>query len=328
VRVLLLGGTRFVGRIVARLLVDAGCHVTVLHRGIAGEAPVGTVSVIADRAQADGLAGVRDSRFDVVVDLSSYASEWTRAAVDAFAGRVGHYVYVSSGAVYRPAPELPWPESTPFGPSPIWGRYGEEKVASERMLWDAHGHGDLAVTVFRYPFILGPANFADRESFVLSRIETGRPILLPGGGRALNQFVHVDDVARALVVAIEHRSTSVGQAYNCAYERPITNRGWVELCADIAGAEARIVAIDEEELGVAAPVVDLADLVFPYPEEHYALDPAKLRRELGVEAVADNRRMLEDYLGWWREHGPLAPRSYPREEQALAALGLAAESVS
>ena len=83
-----------------------------------------------------------------------------------------------------------------LGPNPIWGRYGEEKVVSEKILWDAYAEGRYAVTCFRFPFILGPGNFADRESFVFSRLEAGRPILLAGGGWALNQFVYVDDVAR------------------------------------------------------------------------------------------------------------------------------------
>jgi nucleoside-diphosphate-sugar epimerase len=327
VRVLLLGGTRFVGRLVARLLLDAGAEVTLLARGQTGEPIPGAGMVLGDRSQPDGLAGLGERRFDAVLDLSAYFAEWTRAAAETLAGRVGHYVFVSSGAVYRPSAELPWPESTPFGPVPIWGRYGEEKVASERLLWDAYADGRFAVTSFRFPFILGLGNFADRESFVFSRLEAGRPILLPGGGTALNQFVYAPDVAGALVAALERPDVAAGEAYNCTYPRTITNRGWVELCADVLGLEARLVPIDEAELGVEAETVDLTNIVFPYPAEHYALDGAKLTRELGVEMTTGNRRMLEDYAGWWsslRERP--APRRYEREDAALAALGLSLPS--
>jgi nucleoside-diphosphate-sugar epimerase len=319
VNVLLLGGTRFVGRVLARVLVDAGARVTVLHRGLAGEAPAGTRSVIGDRSQPDGLAALAGDRFDVVVDLSSYASAWTRSAIGSFAGKVGHYVYISSGAVYRPSAELPWPESTPLGPNPIWGRYGEEKVASEQMLWQAHEDGAFPVTLFRYPFVLGPGNFADRESFVCSRLRAGRPILLPGGGDALTEFVYVDDTVRALVAAIEQRDVSSGQAYNCAYARSITIRGWVELTATVLDTEPTIVPVDEAALGVASPTVDLTDVVFPYPNEHYVLDGAKLERELDVRIATGNRRMLEEYVEAWT---PEPPREYAREQRALAALGI------
>ncbi len=322
-RVLILGGTRFVGRHLAQLLVEAGVEVTVLHRGITGEAVPGTKSVLGDRSQPDGLAALGGARFDAVVDLSAYFAEWTRGAAETLTGRVAHYVFISSGAVYRPGPELPWPESTPFGPIPIWGRYGEEKVASERLLWDAYAEGRYAVTSFRFPFILGPGNFADRESFVFSRLEAGRPILLPDGGAALNQFVYALDVARALVAALERRDTAAGEAYNCAYPRAITNRGWVELCSEILGIEARIVAIDELALGVAAETVDLTNIVFPYPSLHYVLDTAKLSRELHVEMTTGNARMLEEYAAWWATlpEKPAA-RRYDREDAALAALGL------
>ena len=321
-RVLILGGTRFVGRSVALRLLEAGSEVTVLHRGVTADPVPGTISVTGDRSQPDGLAALGDRRYDAVLDMSAYFADWTRSAAEELAGRVGHYVFVSSGAVYRPSPELPWPESQPYGPIPVWGRYGEEKIASERLLFDAYAAGRFAATMFRFPFILGPGNFADRESFVLSRLEAGRPILLPGGGDALNQFVDVEDAARALVAALERPDVAAGQAYNCAYPRALTNRGWVELLAEVAGIEARITPVDEEALGVAAETVDLTNLVFPYPDEHYVLDSSKLGRELGVEPVIGNRRMLERFLAWWEGLEDHEPRRYEREQRALDQLEL------
>jgi len=322
-RVLILGGTRFVGPHLARLLLERGAEVTLLHRGLTGDSIAGTTSVIGDRAQADGLAALGGARFDAVVDMSAYFSGWTRAAADALDGRVGHYVFISSGAVYRPSAELPWPESTPFGPIPIWGGYGREKVASERIVWEAQAEGRYAVTCLRFPFILGPGNFADRESFVFGRLAADRPILLPGGGTALNQFVYAEDVAGAIVATLERPDVAGGQAYNCTYANPITNRGWVELCASVLGVEPRLVPIDEAELGVAAETVDLANVVFPYPAEHYVLDGAKLTRELGVAITTGNRRMIEEYAIWWEALATKPPlRSYEREDAALAALGL------
>ncbi len=322
-KVLILGGTRFVGRHVARLLLERGDEVTLLHRGVTGAAVPGTSELIGDRSQPDGLAALRDARFHAVVDMSAYFSEWTRAAADGLTGRVAQYVFISSGAVYRPSAELPWPESTPFGPIPIWGAYGHEKVASERLLWDAHADGRFAVTVFRFPFILGPGNFADRESFAFGRLTTDRPILLPGDGSALNQFVYAEDVARAIVATLERPGVAGGQAYNCLHPRPITNRGWVELCADVLGVDAQVVSIDESELGVAAETVDLTNIVFPYPAEHYVLDGSKLTRELGVEMTTGIRRMIEEYASWWETLSVKPPmRAYERENAALGALGL------
>jgi len=320
-RILILGGTRFLGPRLARALLQGGAAVTLLHRGVTVASVDGARTVVGDRSLPEGLDGLGDERFDVVVDFSAYASDWTRASVQRLAGRVAHYLFISSGAVYRPGGELGWPESTPFGPMPIWGRYGQEKVASERLLWEAHASGSFAVTVFRLPFVLGPANFVDRESFVLSRIETHRPILLAGEGRSVNQFVFVDDVVRALVAAIERRDRSAGEAFNCAYPRGITNRGFVEQCADVLGLDAQIIPIDAEALGVASDTVDLTDLVFPFPDQHYLLDPGKIERELDVVARVSNRQMIEAFVDWWLAGGRVPPRPYPRENHALGQRG-------
>jgi nucleoside-diphosphate-sugar epimerase len=323
VRVLILGGTRFVGRHVVTLLLERGDAVTLLHRGVTGESMPGTATVVGDRSKPDALAGLGEARFDAVVDMSAYFSEWTRAAVETLGGRVGHYVFISSGAVYRPRAELPWSESTPFGPLPIWGTYGQEKVASERLLWEAHAADRFVATSFRFPFILGPENFADRESFVVGRLTRGRPVLLPGGGSSLNQFVYAKDVARAIVASLDRPGVAAGEAYNCTHPSAITNRGWVELCAEVLGLDAEVVPIDEAALGVAAETVDLTNIVFPYPDEHYVLDGAKLTRELGVEMTTGNRRMLEEYAAWWETLAEKPPlRAYARENAALAALGL------
>jgi nucleoside-diphosphate-sugar epimerase len=320
-RVLILGGTRFIGPRLAASLLRSGAAVTVLHRGETGGPVPGTREVLGDRSTPGGLAGLGSERFDVVVDLSAYFADWTRAAVAGLTGRIGHYVFISSGAVYRPLPELPWPETTPFGPLPIWGRYGEEKVASERILWESWARGDFAVTTFRFPFILGPANFADRESFVLSRLEASRPILLPGGGDAINQFVALDDVVRGLVAAIEQRDRSAGEAFNCAFPRGLTNRGFVELCASLVGLEPDIVPIDAAALGVESKVVDLKDIVFPFPPANYLLDTSKLERRLGVAGTTSNRQMLEAYVEWWVAGGRSPLREYARETRALVQLG-------
>jgi 2'-hydroxyisoflavone reductase len=223
--------------------------------------------------------------------------------------------------VYRPSEQLPWPEETPLGPIPIWGAYGREKVASEKMLFEAHQGGLVEVTAFRFPFILGPANFVDRESFVLSRIEARQPILLPGGGHALNQFVHVDDAARALVRALERRDVASGKAYTCAHPQLVTNRGFVDLCASVAGRPATVIALDEAAAGVASDTVDLTNITFPFPNEHCGLDASRLERELSVVTQSPPRRMIEDFAGWWESHPDHRPRRYEREAAALRALG-------
>jgi nucleoside-diphosphate-sugar epimerase len=126
------------------------------------------------------------------------------------------------------------------------------------------------------------------------------------------------------VAALERPDVAAGQDWNCAYPAGLTNRGFVELCADVAGLTAEIVPIDDEALGVASPVVDLTDVVFPYPDDHYLLDSTKLARELGVAAKVSPRRMLEEFAAWWEGVPDHTPRTYAREQHALEQLRLPA----
>lgn len=280
----------------------------------------GTASVLGDRSEPDGLAGLDGRRFDAVVDLSAYESEWTRRAIEAFGGRVGHYVFISSGTVYRASAELPWPETAAVDPQPHWGGYAREKAASEAALLDAHRSGRLSVTVLRLPYVLGPGNYADREAFVVSRLEARRPILLPGGGGAVSHFVFFADVAEAVVACLADPDRSAGEAFNVGFRRGLTNRGFVELVADVHGSSPDIVDVDLAALGLDDGVIDLGNVVFPFPNHHFLLDTTKIRDVLGFEARTDHARMIGAFCDWWPSAPDRTPRRYDAEDRAAASL--------
>ncbi|WP_245872296.1 NAD(P)H-binding protein, partial [Streptomyces alboverticillatus] len=100
-RVLMLGGTEFVGRAVTDEALARGWDVTVFHRG-RHEAPPGVTVLRGDRLAEDGLAELADGTWDIVVDTWSGAPTAVRDAARLLADRAGHYVYISSGSVYAP----------------------------------------------------------------------------------------------------------------------------------------------------------------------------------------------------------------------------------
>ena len=263
-KVLILGGTRFVGRHVAAQLLDRGAEVTLLHRGVTGEGIAGAASVVGDRSEPTGWrrsatsASTRSStcrRTSQSGRARLRDPAWTRVALRVHLERSG---VPSVGGAPVARGDAVWTDPDLGSVRPREGRLGADPLGCP-------GRRRIRRHAFRFPFILGPGNFADRESFVFGRLAAGRPILLPAGGSALNQFVYAEDVARAIVATLERPDIAGGQAYNCTYAKPITNRGWVAMCADVLGVEAELVAIDEAELGVASPTVDLGNIVFPYP---------------------------------------------------------------
>lgn len=320
-KILLLGGTRFAGRRLAERLVAAGMEVSALSRRATDSPVAGVTAIRGDRSRPDALDGLDGLRFDAVVDFSAYESSWVSAAAERLAGRVRHYVFISSAAVYSDSEQFPLRETDRASGNTAWGRYAEEKVRAERLLQRAHDEGRFAATLIRLPYVLGPASYADRENFVLNRLAAARPILLPGGGGALNSYIHVDDVAAGLAAVLEVPDHSGGLAFNLGHERAITNRGLVQLLAGAAELTPHIYPVPAQA-GTPGYTVDLTDFIFPITDQHMAVDVSRARDVLGFTARRGPVTIAEDIVRWWHVHPDKTVREYPAERRALAAAGL------
>ncbi|HZA74623.1 MAG TPA: NAD-dependent epimerase/dehydratase family protein, partial [Propionibacteriaceae bacterium] len=164
-RLLILGGTAWLGGELARAARDRGYVVTCLARGMSGPALDGTELVAADRTQLGAYDGVRDRDWDAVLDVSRQPGQ-VRTAVQALRGRASRFLFVSSGNVYADHRAPSQDESSPLLP-PLasevmesMAEYGEAKVACERHVLD--GFGPDAVLVARVGLIGGPGDWSGR----------------------------------------------------------------------------------------------------------------------------------------------------------------------
>jgi nucleoside-diphosphate-sugar epimerase len=114
-------------------------------------------------------------------------------------------------------------------------------------LFELQRQQGIPVSTLRPAFIYGPHNPFDREAFFWDRIRAGRPIVVPGDGLRMMQWVHARDVARAAVLAAETGRAN-GRAYNLAGYPPITQIEYVRLLASIAGKHVDLVHIDREQI--------------------------------------------------------------------------------
>lgn len=269
-KVLVMGGTRMMGDAAVRQLLAAGHAVTVFNRGTRMPEWVGQVTEIrGDRDVPEALAQITELDIDTVVDFSAYRGAQSEALVAALPADV-HLVHCSTGAVYAPVPQLPWAEDSPLGPWALWGEYASEKLATEVAARRAAFDG-RAVTIFRLPYVLGPHNYAPREEFVLNRLLDGAEILLPGDGKAIQHFVTAEQVGEAVGLIVERRPAGDVAIYNIADPRGVcTIEGFVALCAEAAGVEARTRPVPGPA-GVDGPF-NAGDCVFPFPNEAYLLD--------------------------------------------------------
>ena len=217
-RVLIIGGAKFIGkRLVNRLLAD-GHEITLLHRTDHHDYDPRVRNAVADRNDGAAIrSALAGKDFKAVYDI---AYDWKRGTtagqvedtVRAVPGQLSRYIFVSSSVVYRPGLDLR--ESDPLmSAEEAPNDYVRNKAESERMLFSL---GDVPVVTVRPPYVYGPENPFYREAFFFDRLMLGRPIIIPGDGGRLLQFVYVDDLARAMVAMLSNPA-AVGQAFNVAH---------------------------------------------------------------------------------------------------------------
>ena len=265
-RILILGGTAFVGRHVTEAFLARGHQVTLFHRGRTDPAVFPQAEhVLGDRDRDLGkLAG---SRFDAVVDTCGYEVPTVRASVEALADAAVHYIYVSSISVYAdlsrmdeegPLQEIADPDSAQLSAA----SYGALKAACERVVLEGFPGRALVV---RAGLILGPHDYDERFPWWLKRIARGGEVLAPGDPEAAVQFIDVRDLAAWIAHAAEQRTAGTFNATGPA--EPLTMRSLLEIIRGQVGGDARFTWVPDDVL--------VAEKVGPYSEMPFWL-PASL----------------------------------------------------
>jgi nucleoside-diphosphate-sugar epimerase len=217
-RVLVLGGTAWLGGEVARYAAAHGHDVTCLARGESGSVPDGARLVIGDRTGPDAYRPLVDTRWDLVVDVSRQPGQ-VRSALAALSDRAAHWVFVSSGSVYADHSRPGAGPDTPLlgaldGEEAAPEAYGEGKVACEQACRAARGD---AVLLARSGLIVGFGDRSDRFGYWPGRYalarEDGGPVLVPERTDRPAQFLDVVDLAGWLVDAGMRGVTGAVDAY-------------------------------------------------------------------------------------------------------------------
>jgi len=232
--VLILGGTAWLGRVVAEQAVTAGHSVTCLARGESGPPPVGVEHVRADRSDASAYDSVGRRSWDWVVEVS-WQPRWVREALAALASRAAHWTYVSSGNVYARHDSVGADESASLLTATDADRattdlYGEAKVACENFTRGAIGQRML---IARAGLIGGPGDISGRSGYWVARAARDplAPMLIPDTPDVPTQVVDVRDLARWLVASAEARLVGTFNAVG-----PVVPFGhWIDLARAAAG---------------------------------------------------------------------------------------------
>ena len=212
-RLLLLGGPKFVGRAVIDVALARGHEVTLFNRGTTGAGLYPELDrVVGDRD--GGLEGLRGREWDAVVDTSGYLPRVVGQSAGLLADAVGHYVFVSSISVYASFAEVVDEGSelaalSAPGSEDISADYGALKALCERTLEDELPRRTLSV---RAGLIVGPYDNTGRFTYWVHRIARGGEVLAPEPRDQPVQFVHARDLADWMLASAERRLAGVFNA--------------------------------------------------------------------------------------------------------------------
>lgn len=280
-KILIIGGSRFVGPIVVEKLAGRGHSITVFNRGL------------MHQEYAEGIRFIKGDRkdgfpfseyFDVVIDTCAYEGTDTERVVKGL--KFDFLVHFSTAAVYEKPETFPLTEESKIGDWPVWKDYNRGKVECEEVLQNS----GIAYASLRPVYILGPRNYLNRELFIYSRLKKRLPIVLPGNGEAVIQFVFIEDVAEAMVLLTEKR---LAGAFNCAGDEMVTLKRLVKEMGNIVGEKPVI----EYNLAADGEIFNSAE--FPFANENMILNNRKLKG-LGIEFTPLFSGLRRDYENYYR----------------------------
>jgi nucleoside-diphosphate-sugar epimerase len=328
-RILIIGGTRFIGPRLVHCLVTQGHEVAVFHRGRTTTAPpVGVCSVVGDRHRlADYAEDFRRFGPDVVVDMILFTEEDARSSLATFRSIAGRFVAISSGDVYRAYGVFSRLEFGPLEPTPLnedsslrqvlfpyrttvepgSEHYDYEKILVERAV---RTDPKLPATILRLPMVYGPGDYQHRLAPYLKRMLDGRRVILLDEGMARWRCLrgYVDDVAAAVALAVTNPAAS-GRVYNVAEPTAYTEAEWVSRIGAVVGWTGQIVSVP----GGKVPVL------FSTAQD-LRMDTSRIRAELGYREVTDPNDALRLTVAWERDHLPELSLDYDQEDRLLTEL--------
>ncbi|WP_250398986.1 NAD-dependent epimerase/dehydratase family protein [Synechococcus sp. MU1648] len=280
-KILVMGGTRFVGRPLVARLQAQGHALTLFTRG-KNPVPAGVEHLRGDRSSDEGLSALQGRSFDVIVDSSGRKQEDSSRVVDITGAPSHRFVYVSSAGVYADSDQWPLDESSPTDPQSRHAGKADTEAWLRRE--------GIAFTSFRPTYIYGPGNYNPVERWFFDRIVHNRPIPLPGDGSTITQLGHVEDLAEAMARCIEV-DAAANRIYNCSGKQGITFRGLIRSAAVACGRDPDGLDLRSFNPSELDPKARKA---FPLRLNHFLTDITRVERELAWQPSFDLAKGLAD----------------------------------
>ena len=320
--ILIIGGTRNMGHLLALELLANGHDVTIFNRGLTpDELPPTIKRLRGDRNDPGALAAALEGgAYDVIVDMVLMTGDEAETVVNLLSGRVGHYIFVSSGQVYlvrenleRPFTEddydgrlMPPPKPNTYGYEE-W-RYGMGKRAAEDRLTQAWHERQFPYTSLRLPMVNGKREPFSRLYGYMLRIKDGGPILVPETPQHALRHVYAPDVVQAIMQIVQ-TGQGKGQAYNISQDETVSLTEFIEMVSAIMGKPMpELVEVKRSLLEANGFLPDCSPFSDRWMSE---LSNDRSKAELDM-TYTPLQTYLEKIITFYQQHPPKRPASYRR----------------
>jgi nucleoside-diphosphate-sugar epimerase len=323
-KILVTGGNRYIGLDLIFELSRRGHEVTVINSHVA-PLPAGARRIHADRrvpGEFEAALGPLRDDFDVVFDNTAFVPADVLPMVELFRGRLQHYVFTSSQAVYKRSFLQPIREDLRrHAPDDDDARKadGVGKVQCENLLSAEWEQNRFPATCLRVGHTMGPRSpQPTRDPAFFARLEAGRPILIPGEGFAVLQLVHINDVARCMASLVGNER-ACGEIYNVSGSQVASVIGVVTLIGRALGMQPEIVKVPMERARQQRPPLlhwGEATMGSAMMSIDKALDHLDWAPQFGIESG------FRDGYEWWQSEGRGRYEfDFSAEDALLAELG-------
>lgn len=280
-RILIMGGTRFIGVYLTKILVEQGHSVVLFNRGNKPAPVEGVEQIHGDRTDESQLKEkLASEQFDAIFDNNGRELSDTQPLADLFNGKVKHFVYMSSAGVYLKSDQMPHREEDTVDPkSRHKGKNDTEIYLSQQ---------GLPFTSIRPTYIYGPQNYNPLEGWFFDRIVRDRPVPIPGNGFHITQLGHCYDLANAMAAVLGNEN-AIGQIYNISGDRYVTFDGLARACAEAAGkSDVKLIHYDPKQFDFGKRKA------FPMRVQHFFADVHKAMQDLNWQPKFDLISGLKD----------------------------------
>lgn len=316
-KILVIGGTRFVGRHFVDAALARGHDITLFNRGQSNADLYPNVENLRGNRDGD-LSALASGRWDAVVDTCGYLPRVVRQSAELLADKVNRYLFISTISVYEDMPEPGADENAPLQTladptvEQVTGEtYGGLKVLCEQVVEEIYGERALIV---RPGMIVGPYDPTDRYPYWLLRAARGGEILVPGTPERPVQMIDARDLGAWMVHLLEQDAGGIFNATGA--ERPLTWAEWMEACRAAAGTTPTYTWVSDEFL--QAQEVDGGELPFWVPAPYENIFAVSVER--AIHAGLRFRPALDiarDTLAWKGAGSDLKVGMKPEREAEL-----------